>query len=615
MGSPYSDWLSVNRKPTFILLFPALLIAILGCVLIITGCHRSVKHDSRLVKIAGAISENPELALDSLKSINRDGLSEADRYFHEFLTIKASDKAYIEHTSDKPVLDVIGYMEKHPEEDLYGEALYYGGRVYSDLGDYPQALDYFYRSIDILKEQPDQLSLLGTVQSQTGRLLNTLRLYKQAIPFLEASTENARQLKDTVNEIHDLQLLGSIHMRAKNYLESETCLLMAREISRHSDISQFAKSCLYLSELKLELGQIDSAYMYFRNTPDLVRPQVRNKALAIGILIYHAKGIEDSAYVYAKELINSKISNNKKTGYQYLLSEHSPHPLTKDSINYYSAEYLNLLEGYYDEHSNLLAVNQQASYNYNLRENRLKIVSSENITLLKTLIANNFLIIMLIGVIIMLYIQNKNIRKSLKSCFIKFNSFIWENTIWPNAKEDENSVSSTPNLFQWRPVLEKGEVAEDGALDKDNIPEAQISFEEARNSFQRECLEKSQQGNPNTGVSDVILKSEIYRQIQRHIEQKSALPYDSPLWEELEKVVILSSPQFKDNLRLLSGGKLTTADWETCLLMKCGLSSAHLIILLAKAKGTIVSRRTALSIKMFGVKMNYDQLLNIILYL
>lgn len=63
-----------------------------------TGCSR--RPDTRLTRIAAIVSDHPEMALQDLDSINPDGLSESDRHFHDFLTIKARDKTSVPHVSD-----------------------------------------------------------------------------------------------------------------------------------------------------------------------------------------------------------------------------------------------------------------------------------------------------------------------------------------------------------------------------------------------------------------------------------------------------------------------------------------------------------------------------------
>ncbi len=139
------------------------------------ACNR-MSMDSRLLKISKTIDNSPEEALASLDSIDYDKLSEDNRHYYDFLSLKARDKAYIAHTSDSLILDLIEYYSTDKNSKLYPEIIYYGGRVYSDLGDYPTSLFYFQQAADRLPKDCENQNLRCNVISQTGRLLNTLRL-------------------------------------------------------------------------------------------------------------------------------------------------------------------------------------------------------------------------------------------------------------------------------------------------------------------------------------------------------------------------------------------------------------------------------------------------------
>ena len=89
----------------------------------------------------------------SLDSIDKDRLPESDSHFLDLLRIKARDKAYVTHTSDSIILSVVDYYADHKDSGLYPEALYYAGRVYSDMGDFPTALEYFHAALDETPEK------------------------------------------------------------------------------------------------------------------------------------------------------------------------------------------------------------------------------------------------------------------------------------------------------------------------------------------------------------------------------------------------------------------------------------------------------------------------------
>lgn len=156
----------------------------IALLLLLPGCSGR-RHDERLDRIAGIVSDSPREALACLDSICPDSLTDTDRHYYDFLSVKAADRAYIAHRSDSLILSVIDYYSRTPRDPLYPEALYYGGRVYSDMGDLPKALQYFHSALDTIPDSKELQGLRLRILSQTGRLLNSLRLYKEAIPYIQ----------------------------------------------------------------------------------------------------------------------------------------------------------------------------------------------------------------------------------------------------------------------------------------------------------------------------------------------------------------------------------------------------------------------------------------------
>ncbi len=107
----------------------ALLIAGIAILAMLAASCTRRSTDARLERIAQYVGNQPRKALAALDSIDYPALATHDRHFYDFLRIKASDKAYIDHTSDSLVLDVIRWYEANPQYGLYPEALYYGGCV------------------------------------------------------------------------------------------------------------------------------------------------------------------------------------------------------------------------------------------------------------------------------------------------------------------------------------------------------------------------------------------------------------------------------------------------------------------------------------------------------
>lgn len=113
----------------------------------------------------------PDSAISVLQSLRGEmatASEEVQMYYH-LLCIKANDKAYIPHTSDSLIRVVLHYYIDKADERHLPEAYYYAGRVFRDLGDVPQALDYLSKAIQALPDDANN-PFKRNIYSQMGRL-------------------------------------------------------------------------------------------------------------------------------------------------------------------------------------------------------------------------------------------------------------------------------------------------------------------------------------------------------------------------------------------------------------------------------------------------------------
>lgn len=541
-------------------------------------------HDQRLEHVCELISKSPNEALSALEGIDYSTLLEHDRHYYDFLTVKARDKAYIRHTSDSLILDIINYYSGQNTRELYPEALYYGGRVYSDLGDYSTALSFFQSALDKMPTEQRDMELRCRILSQTGRLLNSLRLYEEAVPYLKETIELNRSLNDSINETYNLQLLGTVYLRAHDFEKAEDTFRAALKCSKYLDKSYQAKSLMYIAGVKYRIGQIDSAIIYIRNTPDLVKPIARNSALAYASDIYYAAGIFDSAYVYAHELINSKDKLNKATGYNVILSPGLQPFSPADTIYRYLNDYLRLLESYYNENENQLAVYQTSLHNYQIHDRERRKAEKENDVLRQWFFAVSFLV--LIMTIIILYLKNRSKNYKLKLHHALENIAKLKQVLNDRTKENNDADKTETKI--------KAKVTDN---------EVEETTEDLRKKLRKELQDLYNTNRERISFSTVILDSPTYKKLQSMISKGESIKENSELWAELEALVLKVSPNFITNLQLLVGGKLSSYDLHTSLLIKCGFQPTQMTILLNRAKGTIVSRRESLCFRVFEEKL------------
>ena len=86
-----------------------------------------------------------------------------------------------------------------------------------------------------------------------------------------------------------------------------------------------------------------------------------------------------------------------------------------------------------------------------------------------------------------------------------------------------------------------------------------------------------------------------------YIEKDKILLEDDGLWERLEESVLVTYPSFKKNLLILTDGRCTVLDLQTCILIKFGITTNQMMKLLGRSKGAIISRRQYLGKKIFGM--------------
>ena len=558
------------RRLLYIFAFIAMLAASGGC-----ARHSA---DPRLTEIAAVVADSPAVAIDRLDAIGRDSLSDADRALCGLLTVKARDKAYITHSSDSLILSVIGYYERHRASGLYPEALYYGGRVYADMGDAPSALRHFQTALDELPDAPSSLSLKSAILSQTGRLLNSLRLYDKAASYLEdAITVNAT-LRDSINLMWNTQLLGAILLHNKEFEQAEKNFLSAQDLAKRVRPSKVPLMEMYLAAVKLHKGNVDSALTLIRPVLLEIEPRYNDIATSYASDIYRLAGITDSAALYAKKLIATSDSNYRMIGYSILLSPKFSNQINPDSIIEYASDYGDITESYLNRNGQRESLLQNTLYNYQLHERERIKAQNEREEQQKNTLAISIIaiiiILTLLGLILFPKIKRWNNRRRLNEAHTDF--LILQKSINNN---DETDIKN---------------------------PEIPVSAKRER--FLRESLREDlmnlREKGKSTPLADSIVSSPQYIELQGHISNERAIPEADPFWTELEKIVTTVSPEFKKRLQLLTGGNLKRADLHVALLIKCGISPTKMAKLTGRAKSTISTRREAMCMKIFDEKRN-----------
>ncbi|MDE6670063.1 MAG: hypothetical protein K2K26_10345, partial [Muribaculaceae bacterium] len=381
-------------------------------LLMLPGACGHRDRDARLRAVGRMVQDDPAAALRALDSIDAEGLDESDRHYYDLLNIKAKDKAYIVHTSDSLVLDVIDYYKRHRDKALYPEALYYGGRVYSDMGDFPTALRYFQNALDAIPEGENYLPLRSTVSSQTGRLLNTLRLYEQAVPYLEESIRLDSITGDSLSYIDDRQLLGAVYLHNGRYNSAESEFLKAREIAELVSPEAVWPQDMYLAAISEKEGRVDLAVSLIGPVMRFISPDYFSISSAYAAKIYLAAGRLDSAYHYAHRLVASSSPRNRQNGYKILLAPEMAGYLHADTARRYVREYREVIESLLSRHDDEAALIQNSMYNYQVHERERYKAEADKMRYERRAFWLLFGVLALVAVVF--YLKYKNQRQLLR---------------------------------------------------------------------------------------------------------------------------------------------------------------------------------------------------------
>ena len=536
----------------------------------------------QLERIDRLCEKDPRLAQTALDSIDPKSLATPDRHLYDLLDIKIKDKNFIRHTSDSLILDVIGYYSSRKSSPRYPEALYYAGRVYTDKGDSRTALEYYQPAIDLVRGKDAATSLKKLILSQTAWLLSKIRLYDEAIPYLEEAISLEKAGNDSVGLSHNLLILGGIYMNQENFDLAEKNYRLAKEFAMNRDDRQVSMADVSLSAVQYVKGNNGEALRIIRSVLGKDSIPDRNFAFSWAGRIYAECGLLDSAYMYADKLVHSDSPGHKRAGYEILLSDRMRGILPTDSLLSYVYAYRDVLESFYESHSADLAVEQRANYNYSvhLRERENAESATERWKTFFYLAA----LMAFLTVIVSLWKSNKNNREIIRL---------------QKANADMDALLRNLQTEKYAPEILSGSP----------MPKNNDELRDLLKSKVREFLEK---GTRNEEIPASILYSAPYKKVSEMLNDDRIINVESPIWEDLEQTVIKESPNFRNNLSLLVGRKVSRMELNIALLIKCGVTPMKIAAVIGKEKGTVSYYRLKWSKNIFGENIGNESMDNII---
>ena len=543
--------------------------------LLILSCCGEMRNRAHLDAINSIAETDGRLALSMLDSVKDRDYSTSDRVYYDLLTVKSRDKAYIDHENDSLIKRVIAYYEA-TEGDKYAEALYYGGRVYSDLGDYPTSLRYYQRALDELPENAGNLHVRGNVISQLGRLLIEMRLYSQAVPYLEEVIEIDKIEGDSFNLAFDYELLELDYFNQKDYEKAEFYIKKALSVGKNLDRKYKNVFLVEYAEILSKLGQNDLALQVIRSIVYDNIKEVSSFEKISASNVYYNNNIFDTAYYYAREILRSNNLGNKRGAYLMLLKPEIRQLIPIDTLLFYYKDYNKVVEEYFNRHDSQQVLMQTSMYNYELHERE-----SQRAKKSRQLMFNCLLVSVIVILVLSIAVLYSRFREKSRLVEIRDAQLYIEELKLQidrlNSREKETEPAVQINT---------------GTFDSD-----EASLEKMR----KELISMAENDDLVDSMSD-FKTTEVYDVLSQKIEEDRVVIENKDLMKQVEGAILLKSPKFKSNLYTLSRGKLTEIEYKTCMLIKLGFKPTRLAVLIGLTKGSVSSRREGIGVKILGEK-------------
>lgn len=295
------------------------LFLLLYALLSLFACgHKPYPHS--LIAADSLASADPNSAITLLNSL-KDEMKSAPRatqIYYQLLCIKANDKAYIRHTSDSLILPVLHYYIENDDKQHLPEAYYYAGRVYRDLEDAPQALNYFRKALETLP-QDGEYKQKSKIYSQMGTLFLYQDMYNEALEIFKKSYLCDIALNDSVGMVYDLRDIADANLNINSTDSSlyyyQAAYKLGKRLKRQ-DLTNMVQS--QIASLYTDLNKFDLAKNALEDAlKDIKRPN-KSGIYSIAAEFYHKTGIIDSATYYYTALLDSGTIYAQETSHRNL---------------------------------------------------------------------------------------------------------------------------------------------------------------------------------------------------------------------------------------------------------------------------------------------------------
>ena len=560
---------------------------LLPILLLMCICACTNKPYPQSLRVADSlIHNNPDSAVILLEELKRSMAFEpqATQMYYQLLTIKAKDKAYITHTSDSLIKTVVKYYEERKDRERLPETYYYAGRVYRDLGDAPQALEYLQKAIESTKDCTDY-RLISRIYSQTGTLYLYQDTYDQALEVFRKAYQYCLSDKDSIGMVYSLRDIGrtftTLNCADSALYYYKGALNYAEQIHNNHLVGVVQAE---LSGLYIQLEMYPEAFTAIQCSNKYIKGHNIAPFYAILADYYYYTNQLDSATFYYTQTASFDDLYQKQGSYKGLGNIARKKGQYKEAMEYFD-KYLICTDSIKDITNTETIRKMQSLYNYQLKEKENSRLQHQaaNYKLWNILLVFSLLSLVFLFIAYHQFRKKKEQQRLVKQERIKQiqkDRYAQSNTYLEKNKEQIKVLELS---------LHKAEIEKDQL--RQDLLKAQKSLIEKTNE-QITATQRVQK------QSELALKhSDIYKKFHFAV-QGSDEKIGNDDWKELMCAVDEAYNQF--TTRLLELYPMKTIEIQVCVLIKIGLSPAQIAFITIRSRQAISSIRKRLYSKVMG---------------
>ncbi len=538
--------------------------------MLLAACGRRATDAERLLARIDSLADvNPDSADMLLKPTPIPSLKgRENEEVCKLLRIKTDDKLYrpVTHYRDT-ILQLIDYFEHHPKvlPSLLGSTgpalpYLYAGRIFADLGDAPQALDYFQQALNVQPATPSPSGSVGEgarlakqrglILSQIGEQFYFQGLYRDALAIFQEALCLAEQSNDTISIIFKNRDIAEQHKFLEKPDSSLYYYKKALEYATdYGDINRITELNSQMARLYKDQGQYHLARKYMQPAIDNLDSLNISSTYSILSDIYKNTNKFDSAYIYYNKLLQYGNIYGKYNAYKGLCELQLRKGDLKTAFTNFN-QYKLLDDSIQEMDKAEMVARMHAAYNYQKHVKEAQRLKEAN-TLRGWLICLGILVLLVL-LFLLLWVRAQARERKLRL----------------------QELHRIHEELQAKYAL----LTEDKANDHSYASRlAQLEKEKIWVSTRR------------------IQESDVFKKL---LQDPTCAVSNQEIWDEVERVVNEAYPGFSDRLRLLLPS-ISAKEKQVSLLLKAQLTHQLIAEIICETQNGESNIRRRLSKKLF----------------